>query len=214
LAFFEAIKVSNVSITLAIMSTGAFFASFLEPIFFKRKIIGYEVFFGAIVIIGLFIIFKVENKYSLGIIFALIASFLGTLFSMYNGKFIKKYNASIITFYELLFGMLFISLFLIFEGGFDSSFFKLTQNDWIFLLILASACTAYAFIASVHVMKWISPYTVMLTTNMEPVYGILLALLILGEKEYMSPQFYFGAAIIFITVVANGFIKTKIKKEV
>ena len=211
LAFFSAVKVSNVSITLAMMSTGAFFASFLEPIFFKRKIIGYEVIFGLIVIIGLYIIFKVESEYLSGILLALLASFLGTLFSIFNGMMVKSHNATVISFYELLFGVVFITLYILFTDGFDNAFFNLSGSDWTYLIILASICTAYAFIASVHVMKWISPYTVMLTTNMEPVYGILLALLILGEKEYMSPTFYLGAIIILITVVLNGIIKTRKK---
>ena len=211
LAFFSAVKVSNVSITLAMMSTGAFFASFLEPVFFKRKIISYEVIFGLIVIIGLYIIFKVESEYLSGILFALLASFLGALFSIFNGMLVKSHNASVISFYELLFGVLFITIYVLFTGGFDNTFFKLSGSDWTYLIILASICTAYAFIASVHVMKWISPYTVMLTTNMEPIYGILLALLILGEKEYMSPTFYLGAIIILLTVVLNGIIKTRKK---
>ena len=211
LAFFSAVKVSNVSITLAMMSTGAFFASFLEPIFFKRKIIAYEVIFGLIVIIGLYIIFKVESEYLSGILLALLASFLGTLFSIFNGMMVKSHNATVISFYELLFGVVFITLYILFTDGFDNTFFNLSGSDWTYLIILASICTAYAFIASVHVMKWISPYTVMLTTNMEPVYGILLALLILGEKEYMSPTFYLGAIIILITVVLNGIIKTRKK---
>ena len=212
LAFFSAVKVSNVSITLAMMSTGAFFASFLEPVFFKRKIISYEVIFGLIVIIGLYIIFKVESEYLSGILLALLASFLGALFSIFNGMMVKSHNASVISFYELLFGLLFITIYILFTDGFDDTFFKLSVSDWTYLIILASICTAYAFIASVHVMKWISPYTVMLTTNMEPIYGILLALLILGDKEYMSPTFYLGAVIILITVVLNGIIKTR-KKE-
>jgi drug/metabolite transporter (DMT)-like permease len=212
LAFFSAVKVSNVSITLAMMSTGAFFASFLEPVFFKRKIISYEVIFGLIVIIGLYIIFKVESEYLSGILFALLASFLGALFSIFNGMLVKSNNASVISFYELLFGVLFITIYVLVTDGFDNTFFKLSGSDWTHLIILASICTAYAFIASVHVMKWISPYTLMLTTNMEPIYGILLALLILGDKEYMSPTFYLGAVIILITVVLNGIIKTR-KKE-
>ena len=211
LAFFSAVKVSNVSITLAMMSTGAFFASFLEPIFFKRKIIGYEVIFGLIVIMGLYIIFKVESAYLSGILLALLASFLGTLFSIFNGMMVKSHNATVISFYELLFGLVFITLYILFTDGYDNTFFILSGSDWTYLIILASICTAYAFIASVHVMKWISPYTVMLTTNMEPVYGILFALLILGEKEYMSPAFYLGAIIILITVVINGIIKTRKK---
>ena len=212
LAFFSAIKASNVSITLAMMSTGAFFASLLEPIIFKRKIIQYEVVFGLVVIIGLYIIFKVESNYIIGILLALLASFLGALFSIFNGMLVKNHNASVITFYEMIFGVIWISIFMLFTGEFDSTFFTLSESDWIYLILLASVCTAYAFIASVHVMKWISPYTVMLTTNLEPVYGIILALLILGEKEYMSPTFYLGAVIILITIVINGILKTRRKE--
>jgi drug/metabolite transporter (DMT)-like permease len=207
LAFFGAIKISNVSVTLAIMSTGALFASLLEPLLYGRKIIWYEVVFGGIVVVGLYLIFKVETQYFWGILLALCASFLGALFSVINGKFALRYKASVISFYEIFSGFLCITLYLVFSGSYNASFFSLSANDWIFLLILASACTAYAFIASVHVMKWISPYTVMLTINLEPVYGIILALLILGDSENMSPQFYYGTAIILITVVANGIIK-------
>ena len=207
LAFFGAIKVSNVSVTLAIMSTGAFFTSLLEPLLHNRKVIWYEVLFGLIVVIGLYIIFSVESQYVWGIVLALCASFLGALFSVINGKFAVKYDASVISFYELLFGTFCISIFLAASGSFDATFFQLSTNDWIYLLILASVCTAYAFIASIHVMKWVSPYTVMLTINIEPVYGIILALLILGDSENMSPQFYYGASIILITVAANGIIK-------
>ena len=213
-AFFSAIKSSNVSITLAMMSTGAFFGSFLEPLFYKRKIITYEVFFGIIVIVGLYIIFKVETQYFTGIILALTSSFLGALFSVFNGKFVVKYRASVITFYELLSGLLCITVFLFISKNFKNTFFEISTNDWIFIIILASVCTAYAFIASVHVMKWISPYTLILTTNLEPVYGIILALLILGDKEYMSPQFYFGAAIILVTVIINGLLKTSMKRKI
>jgi len=213
-AFFSAIKSSNVSITLAMMSTGAFFGSFLEPLFYKRKIITYEVFFGIIVIVGLYIIFKVETQYFTGIILALISSFLGALFSVFNGKFVVKYRASVITFYELLSGLLCITVFLFISKNFKNTFFEISTNDWIFIIILASVCTAYAFIASVHVMKWISPYTLILTTNLEPVYGIILALLILGDKEYMSPQFYFGAGIILVTVIINGLLKTSMKRKI
>lgn len=209
LTFFGAIKVSNVSVALSVMSTGAFFTSLLEPIFYKRKIIFYEVVFGLIAIIGLYIIFNASTQYFLGIILALISAFLSALFSVINGKYAKRYNAASISFYELSFGVLCISVYLLFTEGFSADFFKISISDWGYLFILASVCTAYAFIASVHVMKWLSPYTVMLTINLEPVYGIILALFILGDSENMSPQFYYGAAVILLTVIANGIIKNR-----
>ncbi|HET8837966.1 MAG TPA: DMT family transporter [Flavobacteriaceae bacterium] len=223
LAFFAAIKVSNISITLALISTGAFFTSILEPIFYKRKVIWYELFFGIIVIFGLYLIFKVETEYLTGMIFALCAALLSAVFTLINGKIAKIEDASVISLYELGFGTMVISGYLFYlslagskTGGFSLAFFSLSNSDMVYLLILALFCTAYAIIASVDVMKHLSPYTVMLTINLEPVYGILLGLLIFGSEEEMSTGFYFGAAIILSTVILNGIFKSnfKIKRKV
>ncbi|MBL4662139.1 MAG: EamA family transporter [Flavobacteriaceae bacterium] len=213
LTFFFAIKVSNVSITLAVISSGAFFAAFLEPIFFKRRILWYEVFFGIIAISGLYVIFSIETKYVTGILLALASAFFGGLFSVLNGKFVQKYNPIAISLYEMVAGFVFITLFLMLTGEFSVDFFSILPMDWVYLFILASVCTAYAFIAAVHLMKWISPYTVMLSYNMEPVYGILLALVIFQDTERMSPQFYYGALIILSTVVANGVVKIYLQRK-
>ena len=207
LTFFGAVKIANVSITLAMMSTGAFFASILEPIFYKRKLIWYELVFGLLVIGGLYLIFEVETRYTEGIIVALISALLAALFTLFNGKYAKKHDSVMISFYELLTGALFITVFLAVTNRFDASFFQVQQTDWIYLIILATVCTAYAFIASVKVMKHLTPYTIMLTTNMEPVYGIILAFLILGDAEQMNTGFYFGAILILLTVILNGILK-------
>lgn len=207
--FFMAIKVSNVSIALATMSTGAFFTALLEPIWYGRKMIWYEIVFGVIVIFGLLIIFNVETQYLYGMLLALASSFFSAIFSLMNGKLVQNEKPSVISFYELGSGVLFLSIFLAIQGDFKYSFFQLSLNDWAFIFILASFCTAYAFIASVKVMKYISPYTVMLTINLEPVYGIILAFIILGDSERMNPLFYIGALIIIATVIANGILKNK-----
>lgn len=212
LTFYQAIKVSNVSITLACLSTGAFFASILEPIFYKRKIIWYEVLFGLIVIFGLGIIFKVETQFTAGIYLAVTSAFLSALFSVLNGKYAKEYNPNVISIYELGSGVVFISIYLFFAGSFTPAFFALSLNDLLWLLILSSVCTAYAFSASIKVMKFLSPFTVMLTINLEPIYGIFLVLLIFPENEQMSPMFYLGALIILVTVIANGIMKSRKKR--
>lgn len=207
ITFFKAIKVSNVSVALVTMSTGAFFTSFMEPFFFKRRIKPVEILLGFLVIIGLYIIFNFESQYTLGIIYALISSLLSALFSVLNGLYVKKHDANVISFYQLLFGVLFITIFLGIQGKFDVSFFQLPAMDWLWLFILSSICTAYAFIASVKIMKHLTPYTVMLTINMEPVYAIVLALIIFGEKEEMNSEFYLGALIVLGVVLLNGLIK-------
>lgn len=206
ITFFLAIKSSNVSIALIMMSTGAFFASLIEPLFFKRRVSKLELFLGLLVIFGLYIIFKIEGNFILGIIYGLISSFLSALFSVANGLYVKKNDPVIMSFYQLFFGVVFITLLLGLKGEFDTSFFQLSSNDWIYLLILGSICTAYAFSASVKVMKVLSPFTVMLSINLEPVYGIILALLIFPKKEKMPPNFYLGALIILFAVVLNGIL--------
>ncbi|MDY0987678.1 DMT family transporter [Flavobacterium sp. CFBP9031] len=205
--FFKAIHVSNVSITLSIFSLGAFFASLLEPLFYGRKVLWYEVFFGLIIIAGLGLILQVEIKYLTGVYYALAAIILGVLFTLMNGKLISDHEPSVITFYEFGAGVFFITLYFLFQGKFTADFFEMSLNNWVLLLILASICTAYAFTASVKVMQRLTPYTVMLTTNLEPVYGIVLAYFILGGKEKMSVEFYIGAVIIIITVILNGVFK-------
>ena len=205
--FFKAIHVSNVSITLSIFSLGAFFASLLEPLFYGRKVLWYEVFFGLIIIAGLGLILQVEIKYLTGVYYALAAIILGVLFTLMNGKLISDHEPSVITFYEFGAGVFFITIYFLFQGKFTVDFFQMSLNNWVLLLILASICTAYAFTASVKVMQRLTPYTVMLTTNLEPVYGIVLAYFILGGKEKMSVEFYVGAVIIIITVILNGVFK-------
>ena len=213
ITFFGAIKIANVSVTLAMMSTGAFFTSILEPLFYKRKLIGYEILFGLLVIAGLYMIFNVETRYTSGILVALLSALLASGFTLINGKLVKNHHPVKISFYEMLAGAGSITLFLAFSSKFTAGFFKLEVFDWVYLGILAVVCTAYAFIASVTVMRNLSPYTVMLTTNLEPVYGIVLAFLILGDTERMHPDFYYGALLILITVILNGIFKMRQRRK-
>lgn len=212
ITFFGAIDEANISIALAMFSTGAFFASFIEPIIYKRTLIWYEIIFGIIVIIGVFIITQSELKYLSGIILGIISAFFSSLFAVLNGSFLKRNTATVISFYEFLSGVFFITIYIFcFGDGFNSDFFNLSQSDFGYLFILASVCTTYAFIASVYVMKVISPYSVVLTYNLEPIYGIMLAVILFPEKEKMSISFYYGAAIIISVVLFNAALKYKRK---
>lgn len=211
-AFFMAIKVSNVSTALVTMSTGAFFTALIEPLVYQRKLRFLEIFFGVLIIGGLYLIFQVENLNIYGVLWALLAAFLSAIFSVMNGIFVKKHNGFVLSFYQLFFGLLAITVYLLFQGEFSIAFFQLSKTDWVYLLILSSICTAYAFAVSIDIMKVLTPYTVMLSINLEPVYGILLALLIFGEKEYMGTNFYLGALLILMIVLLNGILKTRKKR--
>ena len=211
--FFKAIKVSNISVTLACLSTGAFFTSLLEPILYGKKIVWYEVFFGLLVVFGLYIIFNVEGNYFYGMLIALSSAFLSALFAVINSKFVKEHDPIVISFYELSGGVIFFTFLLLFTNSFSPTFFSLSAKDLMYLMILSSVCTAYAFIASTSIMKFLSPYTVMLTINLEPIYGIILAVLVFKDKERMSFEFYIGAVIILLTVLLNSVIKSYKKRN-
>ncbi|WP_179316794.1 DMT family transporter [Winogradskyella undariae] len=214
ITFFEAINQSNVSIALAMFSSGAFFASFIEPIFFKRRILGYEMIFGIIVILGVFLITSGQMGYINGIVLGLISALLSTLFAVINGRFVEKNSATVISFYEFLCGVLFLTVFILLSGKtFNTEFFTLSSSDWVYLFILASICTAYAFIGSVEVMRFISPFTVILSYNLEPVYSIAMALMLFPEKEKMSPQFYLGAMLVLVTVLFDAIFKNYMRRK-
>ena len=161
ITFFEAIEQSNISVTLAMFSTAAFFTSFIEPIIFKRKLIFYEVFLGLIVAFGVYLIFNAEFEYLNGIILGLLSAFFASLFSVLNGLMIKTNNAISISFYEFVSGMFFITLFLIFNNDFTTILIEdIFSLNYFYIFLLGSVCTAYAFMASVYLLKFISPYTV------------------------------------------------------
>ncbi|NVK05432.1 MAG: DMT family transporter [Flavobacteriia bacterium] len=216
ITFFHAIKISNVSITLACMGSTALFVSIIEPIFFKRKIAISEVLLGLLVVVGISTIFVSESDYSSGIIVALISASLSALFSVLNGLLVRKESPAVITVHELFGGWMLTVILLgvmITLGEREIESLIPTQMDWVYLLILGTIATAYAFIQSVDVMKHLSPFTVVLTINMEPVYGILTAYLLFGNSERMSTEFYLGALIILLAVVINGWLKRNRKRR-
>ena len=207
--FFHAIKISTISTTLITLSSSAFFVVIFKPFFEKKKIEVYELLLAFLAVLGFVVIFYSETLYTKGILIALLSSMLVALFSVYNSKLIKSYRGSKIAFYELFFAGIFLTVILIVKKDFSGSFFQLSQSDWFYLLLLAVICTAYPFVVATNLLKKMSPFTIVLTNNLEPVYGIILALIIFGEKEQMSIQFYVGAAIIFSSVLLNGILKSR-----
>tara|TARA_B100000767_G_scaffold267936_1_gene287391 strand:- start:3316 stop:3891 length:576 start_codon:yes stop_codon:yes gene_type:complete len=190
---------------------GAFITSFLEPILYNRKIILYEVFLGLLVVIGTAIIFKTQFHYLEGIIYAFISVILSVFFTLFNGKLVGKISSFTISFYELIGGFITVSLLLIISNDFNTDLFYLKSSDVLWLFILGTVCTAYAFVISVDVMKHLSPFSIMLSINMEPIYGIVLAIIFLNESENMSYEFYIGFLLIFLSVILNGILKLKQK---
>jgi drug/metabolite transporter (DMT)-like permease len=211
--FFEAIKQSNVSVALVCFSSSTLFTSLIEPFYFKRKIKVYELIFGVVIVLGLYFIFSFEFKYLVGMILSVVSAALASWFTVLNGILIKETNAKLISFYELLGAFIIVSIYLLVSTGADFSHFLIPVSDIKWLLILGTLCTAFAFIVSVEVMKKISPYTVTISVNLEPIYSIILALLIWPESETMSFGFYIGTVIVIATIFLNALFKNKFSKE-
>ena len=207
--FFEAIKQSNVSVALVCFSSSTLFTALIEPIYFKRRIKTYELIFGVLIIVGLYFIFSFEFKYLTGMILSFFSAALASWFTVLNGVLIKKTKAKIISFYELFGAFIIASIYLLIKSKGDIAQFSVPLEDLKWLIILGTLCTAFAFIMSVEVMKKISPYTVTISINMEPIYSIVLALLIWPESETMSYGFYMGALIVITTIFLNALFKKK-----
>jgi drug/metabolite transporter (DMT)-like permease len=215
--FFGSARVSTASVCLAGMATTSFWTSLIEPMVNRRKIKLLEVLFGLIVILGLYMIFHFEFNHALGLTLALASALLASIFTVINSKFTHTHNQHTISFYEMA-GACFITgifipvyyLFMTNEstlGGFPSSM------DWFYLVILAFACTVYPFTVSIELMKRISAFVVNLSINMEPVYGILLAYLIFGDKEKMNAGFYLGTLVILSSVILYPVIRVWMNKK-
>jgi drug/metabolite transporter (DMT)-like permease len=211
--FYNAINVSNVSVTLVAFATGTLFTSVIEPIFYQRKIIRYEIIFGLVIIGAIAMIFQVETQYTLGIIFGMLAALTSSFFTVFNGLLVKRIPSPLIAIYELSGGFLVLTVYLLFTGEFTPAFFNITPGAWGWLAVLSVLGTAFPFIASVNLMKKISPYTVTLTVNLETVYGIIIAYILWKKDEAMTPGFYVGTLIILSTIFGNSILKQYLKKE-
>ena len=207
--FFHAIKVAGVSLTLSMMATGAFITAMIEPLINKRKILGYELLFGGLIAVGVGMIFQAEYEHLYGISIALLSAFLSSVFTILNTQLVKQGKAITLSFYELLVGAVFGIGFVIFSGDYTLEAFELRQWDWLWIILIAWVCTSYAFNISIKVMQHLSPFTVMLIINLEPVYGILLSLAIWGDEELMSFRFYLGFVIVLGAILLNGIYKSQ-----
>lgn len=213
LAFYGAIKVSNISVTMVAFSTGTLFSSFIEPFFLKRKVRAYEVLIGMIIIGAIALIFSIETQYWLGILLGMLAAFTSALFSVFNSLFVKRLRSGIISFYELSAALLGLTVFIVLNGDMNASFFVLDQDSIVGLILLSLVCTVFPFISSVNLSRYISPYTIVLTVNLETVYGIIWAILFYNENKEVQPSFYLGVGIILAAIFLNTYLRKLQEKK-
>jgi len=201
-AFYASIKYSNVSVGLLCFSAVGFFTAFLEPLVLKHRIDVVELFLGLLVIAGIFLIFQVDPHYKTGIIIGLVSSLLGSLFPVLNKRILRRVPSETVTLYELSGGFLALTALMpLYLYLFPAPSLLPTWQDWLWLLILSWACTVLAFNLSMAALHKISAFTVNLSYNLEPVYGILLAFMLFREDKYMNHGFYVGMSLILLSIV-------------
>ncbi len=211
--FFYSIKSSTVSVALVCLSSLTLFTAILEPLLKRQRISRLEVVTGVMIISGIYLIFTFESQYTLGIISGLLSALCASIFSIINSKQIQNRPAPIISFYELVGAWIWVSIYLLISEGLRAPV-SLNFSDLTYLLLLGTVCTSLAYVAGVAVMKELSAFRVALITNLEPVYGIILAFIFFGKKEQMTIGFYAGAIIVLSTIFMYPYIKNRKKKKI
>jgi len=199
--FFWAIQLTNPSVTLACLATASFFTALLEPLLTSRKIKWYEVVLGILVIPGVAIVYNSSDFAFWGILVALISALLAALFSILNKALIARNAAIPMTMLELGSGWFLLTLGLpIYYALHPDAIFVPLQEDLIWLAILAFGCTSLAYVISLEALRHLPTFSVNLTINLEPVYTIVLAFLLLNDGNELSPYFFVGAGVIVLSV--------------
>lgn len=206
-SFFEAIKVSTVSLALAVMATAPMFVAFIEPVLHRRRLDLREVVLGMVALAGLWWMYRVDVGYGEGMLIALFSAFCAALFGTLNSIWCRTVPSLAVSRMELLTACLFLAGWMVFSGEWDVAW--PTRSDMGWLLLLGIVATSMAFALTVEIMKVLSPFTVAMAINLEPVYAILLALAIFGDEEVMPPGFYGGAAVLIATVFIDAWLKRR-----
>jgi len=201
-AFYGSIKYSNVSVGLVCFSAIGFFTALIEPLILRHRVDVVELMLGVLVIIGIFFIFQVDPHFKTGIAIGLVSAFLGSLFPVLNKRILRRVSPDNVTLYELSGGFLVLTVLMpLYLWLFPAPSLLPGWQDLGWLLVLAWACTVLAFNLSMSALQKISAFTVNLTYNLEPVYGILLAFVLFREDKYLSTGFYVGFLLILLSIV-------------
>jgi len=203
--FYGSVKYANISVALVCFSAVGFFSTLLEPLINQTRIDFTEFIIGLLAMLGIYLIFHFDKDYRLGIIFGIVSSFFAALFPILNKKLVGRFDSNTITFYEIGGGWLSLNVLVpIYLVFFPAQYLIPSDSDFFWLIILSLFCTVLAFNLSIRSLIKVSPFTVNLSYNLEPVYGIILAFVVFNENQYLGSSFYVGLGIIFFTVLVQS----------
>lgn len=206
ITFYGAIKASNVSIAISCFSSVAVFTALLDPLMQGKRPRKAELLLALAVSAGIYIIFSVQEFYLKGILLSLASALLASVFTILNKKISHLAEPASITLFELLTGFLLLSVLLPVWFGINKSTFAWpTSADWLYLIILAVVCTTFALTLSLYALQKLDAFTMNLSVNLEPLYSIVLAILLLNEHKVLGPGFYLGSLVILSAVAWHGY---------
>jgi drug/metabolite transporter (DMT)-like permease len=212
--FYGSIKYANVSVALVCFSMVGFFTALFEPLILRRKINRAELFLGLMTIAGIYVIFHFDSQYKTGIIIGLISAVMASLFPIFNRQFLQRINVETMLAWQQTGGLITLSLLLPFYlQRFPVKSFLPGTEDLVWLLVLSWFCSVIAFQFSSNALKHLSAFTVNLTFNLEPIYGILLAFIVYRENKLLSKWFYIGFAIIVAALIIHVLLIAKQEKK-
>jgi len=200
--FYGSIKLANVSIALVCISSVGLFTAVLEPFFFKTKFIWNDIFIGLLSLIGILCIFQFDIHFRTGILVGLVSAFFASIFTIINKRLTDQYTTQTIQTFEMIGGLGFLTIVIVGIGLFQQTTFSFpSQNDWFWLIILSLVCTVLANHLMLNALKNISAFTLNVSLNLEPVYGIIIAIVFFQEHKQMGMGFYIGMSLIAISVM-------------
>ena len=215
LTFYKSISLSTASLGILCLSTVTLHVTWLEPLLFKKKFSWIEFFMGLLVVIGIYIVSKDFNGREFqALLYGLASAMFAALFSIFNAQLARKVPAPAITLHEMGVGFAALTIVLLFQQQLNVSFFQMTISDFCWLLFLGIVCTSIAFLVNIEIVKKLGVFTVSLSINLEPIYTIILAVILLKENELLSSKFYLGASIIILVLIINAVIKNRNSEKI
>jgi len=213
--FYISISLSTASLGILCLSTVTLHITWLEPLLFKKKFSWIEFFMGLLVVIGIYIVSKDFNGREFqALLYGLASAMFAALFSIFNAQLARKVPAPAITLHEMGVGFAALTIVLLFQQQLNVSFFQMTISDFCWLLFLGIVCTSIAFLVNIEIVKKLGVFTVSLSINLEPIYTIILAVILLKENELLSSKFYLGASIIILVLIINAVIKNRNSEKI
>jgi drug/metabolite transporter (DMT)-like permease len=207
LAFYGSIKLSNASVAATCMALAPLFIAFIEPIFAKRRFDLRELIFGLAVIPGVaLVVGGIPAAMRSGLVVGILSAFFAALFGILNKRFVEHGAALSVTGLEMGAGVVCLTLLAPLLPKSQSVFVVPNPRDAVMLFILAMACTLVPFALSLVALRHLSAFTTALAVNMEPVYALVLAIVLLGEQHELSLGFYLGVAIVFLAVFSHPLV--------